>query len=99
MGHGLHSVAPSSSWNSPAGQGVHLGDVDASVNVPFAHLVCAVLPVVAKEPGLVGVHWAALLRLVALENEPSLHGSAALAASGQNEPSSHGLHESLPGSS
>ena len=67
--------------------------------VPGLHSVCCVLPVGAKKPRSVGVHSAALVRLVAAEYEPSLHGSGALAASGQNEPASHGLHSSLPGSS
>ena len=45
--------------------------------VPGLHSACCVLPVGAKKPSAVGVHSAALVRLVAAEYEPSLHGSGA----------------------
>ena len=38
----------------------------------------------------------ALLRSVRLEYKPSLHGSAALAPSGQNEPGSQATHACSP---
>ena len=57
-----------------------------------ALVVCSVLPVGAKWPLSVGVHWSALLRLAALECEPAAHGSAAAAPSAQYEPGVHGLH-------
>ena len=44
------------------------------------------------------MHCSALLRSFELEYEPSLHGSAAAAPAAQNEPASHDLHSSLPGS-
>ena len=65
--------------------------------VPGLHGVCLVLPVDAKWPLSVGVHSAALVRLVALECEPSLQGSAAAAPSAQYEPGVHGSLTSLPG--
>ena len=42
------------------------------------------------------MHSAALVRLVALECVPSVHGSGAEAPAGQNEPGSHASHTSLP---
>ena len=59
-------------------------------------MVCLVLPVGAKWPLPVGVHWSAVVRLVEMEYEPSLHGSAALAPSGQNEPGSQATHICSP---
>ena len=44
------------------------------------------------------MHSAALVRLVALECVPSVHGSGADAPSEQNEPGSHASHASLPAS-
>tara|TARA_B100000780_G_scaffold104293_1_gene72950 strand:+ start:365 stop:697 length:333 start_codon:yes stop_codon:yes gene_type:complete len=64
--------------------------------VPGLHGVCCVLPVGAKWPTLVSVHSLAMARLVELEDEPSLHGSGALAPSGQNEPGSQATHPSSP---
>ena len=67
--------------------------------VPVAQGVGCVLPIDAKKPGMVGVHSAKLVRLVAVEYEPSLHGIAAAAPSMQYEPGVHGLHASWPYSS
>ena len=64
--------------------------------VPAAHGVSTVLPVGAKWPAVVSVHSLRLVRLVALEYEPFLHGSAALAPSGQYEPGSQATHVCLP---
>ena len=57
--------------------------------VPGLHLVCSVLPVGAKWPLSVGVHWSALVRSVLLEYVPPLHGSGADAPSAQKDPRSH----------
>ena len=57
------------------------------------------LPVGAKWPASVAVHSAALMRVVALEYEPPVHGSAAAAPSAQYEPASHSLHAVCPSSS
>ena len=54
------------------------------------------LPVGAKWPAVVSVHPLRLVRLVALEYEPFLHGSAALAPSGQYEPGSQATHVCSP---
>ena len=54
------------------------------------------LPVGAKWPAVVSVHSLRLARLVALEYEPFLHGSAALAPSGQYEPGSQATHACSP---
>jgi hypothetical protein len=64
--------------------------------VPALHGICSVLPVGAKWPGVVSVQSLARVRLVALEYEPSLHGSGALAPSGQNEPGSQAMHACMP---
>ena len=64
--------------------------------VPAAHGVSTVLPVGAKWPAVVSVHSLRLVRLVALEYEPFLHGSAALAPSGQYEPGSQATHVCSP---
>ena len=64
--------------------------------VPAAHGVSTVLPVGAKWPTVVFVHSVRLVRLVALEYEPFLHGSAALAPSGQYEPGSQATHACSP---
>ena len=66
--------------------------------MPGLHLVCSVLPVGAKWPGSVLVQSLALVRLVAFEYEPSLHGSGALAPSGQYEPGLQATHVWLPSS-
>ena len=66
--------------------------------VPAAHGVSTVLPVGAKWPAVVSVHPRRLVRLVALEYEPFLHGSAALAPSGQYEPGSQATHVCSPSS-
>ena len=64
--------------------------------VPATHAVCVTLPVVAKKPGSVRLHCMALSRSVAVENEPSLHGSGADEPRGQYEPGSHGLQPVAP---
>eukprot|EP00966_Prymnesium_polylepis_P020871 480405-Prymnesium_polylepis.1 len=79
----LHDVAAVSSWYVPESQGAHSPSPPSCAIVPAAHAVCATLPVVAKKPGKVGMHCAALSRLVALENEPSLHDNGADAPRGQ----------------
>ena len=66
--------------------------------VPAAHGVSTVLPVGAKWPAVVSVHSLRLVRLVALEYEPFLHGSAVLAPSGQYEPALQATHACLPSS-
>ena len=48
---------------------------------------------------MVGLHSSALVRFVALEYEPLMHGSGALAPRGQYEPGAQALHASWPGSS
>ena len=64
--------------------------------MPGLHLVCSALPVGAKWPAPVLVHSPALVRLVEPEYEPSAHGSAALAPSGQYEPATQAAHTCLP---
>ena len=64
--------------------------------VPAAHGVSSVLPVGAKWPAVVSVHSLRLVRLVALEYDPFLHGSAAPAPSGQYEPGLQATHPSSP---
>ena len=64
--------------------------------MPGLQGVCSVLPVGAKWPAVVSVHSLRLVRLVALEYEPLLHGSAALAPSGQYEPGSQAAHVCSP---
>eukprot|EP00964_Phaeocystis_antarctica_P013588 scaffold7455_cov72-Phaeocystis_antarctica.AAC.2 len=66
--------------------------------VPGLQGVCWVLPVGAKWPTMVSVHPLRLVRLVALEYEPSTHGSAAPAPSRQYEPGSQATHLSSPSS-
>ena len=78
-----HACSPSLAWYLPASQLSHVPLPPRGWTVPGLHLVCAVLPVGAKWPLSVGVHCAALVRLVELEDEPSLHGSAAAAPSAQ----------------
>ena len=67
-------------------------------NVPGLQGVCWVLPVDAKKPTSVVVHWSALLRSVRCEYEPSLHGSGADAPSAQYEPGTHTWHSVMPDS-
>eukprot|EP00966_Prymnesium_polylepis_P144682 3341051-Prymnesium_polylepis.3 len=88
----LHDVVAVSSWYVPRTHAEHSPSPPVCAIVPAAQAVCCTLPVGAKKPGSVGVHCAALVRLVALENEPCLHGSAADAPRGQKEPPSHLLH-------
>ena len=73
--------------------------LDTGLGVPALHGICSVLPVGAKWPGVVSVQSLARVRLVALEYEPSLHGSGALAPSGQNEPGLQAAHACSPSSS
>ena len=89
-------VPPDAFMNVPAAQLSHLGCLLRGCTVPALHGVCSVLPVGAKWPASVSVHSSALARLVASEYEPSLHGSGALAPSGQYEPGSHAAHAFLP---
>ena len=92
-----HVCSPPLVWYVPA---AHLSQVPCSAmgwTVPGLHLVCSMLPVGAKEPASVFVHSLGLVRLIALEYEPSLHDSAALAPSGQYEPGVHDSHISWPG--
>ena len=77
---------------------VHAPMLAFGATVPGLHGICCVLPVGAKWPASVGVHWLALARLVAAEYEPSAHGSAALAPSGQYKPGSHATHACSPSS-
>ena len=97
--HAWHSVPPDAFMNLPAAQLSHLGCLLCGCTVPALHGVCSVLPVGAKWPGSVSVQSLASVRLVALEYEPSLHGSGALAPSGQNEPGLQAAHACSPSSS
>ena len=83
LGQGSHVWLPSLPWNVPASHLTHVAMLAFGATVPGLHLVCSVLPVGAKWPASVSVHSLALVRLVEMEYEPSLHGSAALAPSGQ----------------
>ena len=62
-----HTSLPASRWTVPAAQLAQAPMLAAGATVPGLHLVGMVLPVVAKEPMPVGVHWSALLRSVAFE--------------------------------
>ena len=64
--------------------------------VPAAQRVCSTLPVGLKKPGSVGVHSAALVRLVAFEWLPLLHGVGIEAPLGQTCPGVHGKHAIAP---
>ena len=88
----MHAVAAVSSWYLPRTHAVHSPSPPVGAIVPAAHTVWCTLPVVAKKPGSACVHCAALVRSVALENEPSLHGSGADAPREQKEPHSHLMH-------
>ena len=81
--HGSHPSWPESFWKLPGSQRSHAGMLAFGATVPGLHAVWRVLPVGAKWPGSVGVHSAALVRLVAVEYEPSRHGSAAEAPTSQ----------------
>ena len=72
----------------PAAQGTQVPSLLVLATVPGLQGVCCALPVGAKWPLSVGVHSAALVRLVELEYEPSWQGSGALAPNGQYEPGS-----------
>ena len=96
---GLQVGCPSVSWYVPAAHLTQLPIFTLGWTVPGLHWVCSELPVGAKEPTVVSVQSPTLLRLVKLEYEPSAHGSAALAPSGQYAPGVHGLQRSLPSTS
>ena len=48
--------------NLPGSQLAHAAAPLPAATVPGLHGVCVVLPAVAYDPGLVGVHWSAPLR-------------------------------------
>ena len=78
-----HAVCPSASWKLPA---AHLEQMDApvaSLNVPGAHAVGAVLAVPQLLPIVQFVHASAEPRSVALEYVPAGHGSGAAEPSPQ----------------
>jgi len=77
--HGLHAVAPASSWYVPPGQSVHVSALAAALNVPGAHGVCAVEPVEHAEPLGQSVQPLDVPSPVELEYVPARHGSAAAA--------------------
>ena len=95
--HGSHTSWPGLAWKVPGSHLRHVPMFVLGATVPGPHGVCLVLPVDAKWPLSVGVHSAALVRLVALECEPYLQGSAAAAPSAQYEPGVHGSLTSWPG--
>ena len=82
----MQLIVPSASWYEPAGHGAHAAAREADAKVPAAHGRGQTLPVGAQKPGSVGVHSAALVKLVALLYVPSSHGSAAAAPTLQYEP-------------
>jgi hypothetical protein len=96
VSHGPHAVAPSWRWKVPPKHLWHVACPPTAAIVPGAHAVGATLPVAAMKPASVGVHCVTLSRSVALENEPSLHGSGADAPRGHYEPGLHGLHSVAP---
>jgi hypothetical protein len=65
-----HAVFPAESWYLPGSQRVHASKPDPGATVPGAHSVGAMLLVGLKKPGAVGVHSAALVRVVELECVP-----------------------------
>ena len=81
--HDWHAVLPGLAVNVPALQGWQIACCVVAANVPGEHGVSPTLPVGAKNPGLVGVHWLSLVRFTELENLPDGHGSAAVAPVGQ----------------
>ena len=79
----VHAVCPSASWKLPA---AHLEQMDApvaSLYVPGAHAVGAVLAVPQLLPIVHSVHASAEPRSVALEYVPAGHGSGAAEPSPQ----------------
>ena len=76
----------------PAAQPEHSALPSSTVVLPAAHADGATLPVLHELPAGHGVHSSAAVRLVAFENEPASHGSAAAAPDGQYEPASHESH-------
>ena len=94
--HTWHSVRPVSFMNLPAPHLSHVGCLVSGCTVPALHSACSVLPVGAKWPASVSVHSSALVRLVEVEYEPSAHGNAALAPSGQYEPVLQATHACSP---
>ena len=92
----MQAVELSSGWNFPQLHSSHAPMLTTDANVPGLQGVCWVLPVGAKWPTVVSVHPLWLVRLVALEYEPFLHGSAVLAPSGQYEPGSQATHVCSP---
>ena len=63
----------------PAAHLAHFDVLALGAIVPGLQGVCIALPVVAKKPGSAALHPVVLVRSVASECVPSLHGSAALA--------------------
>eukprot|EP00966_Prymnesium_polylepis_P082416 1908530-Prymnesium_polylepis.2 len=64
--------------------------------VPAVHCVGRMLPAVLKEPGLVGVQSAALVRTIEVEYDPCPHGIGADEPTSQKEPARHVLHSVAP---
>ena len=96
--HGWQVTAPVSLAKKSLRQASHVAAPEWLTAVPAAHGVSSVLPVGAKWPAVVSVHSLRLVRLVALEYEPFLHGSAAPAPAGQYEPGTQATHACLPSS-
>ena len=68
----------------------------ASLNVPGAQAIGAVLAVPQLLPIVQAVHSSAEPRSVALEKVPAGHGSGSAAPVGQNEPDTHSKHPTAP---
>ena len=94
--HRLQPVAPVAFWYVPGSHCTQAPSRPTAATVPAAHAVCSVLPVGLKCPGAVGLHSAALVRLVKLEKLPSSHGRGAAEPSLQYEPASHATHAVAP---
>ena len=71
--HGLHACWPVSFWKVPSTHGSHEAALVLGATVPGLHAVCSVLPVVAKEPGSVGVQSSSVVRSIAFERVPAGH--------------------------
>ena len=91
-----HACSPSPAWYLPATHLTHVAMLAFGATVPGLHLVCCVLPVGAKWPGMVSEHSLALVRFMASECEPASHGSGALAPAEQYDPSSQAAHACSP---
>ena len=81
----MHSLLPQEGWYflSMDLHASHAPLLASGWTVPGPHSVCSVLPVGAKWPFFVVMHWPALVSLVELEYDPGEHGKATELPSGQ----------------